>query len=87
MSFQHEEEVELPERCQEFFEAFSREKNGAGSFPGEASDVAAEAEGAEGGGTGGMALAVTQRSAAVDSPTGESHVWGVSSMWRRSQRP
>ena len=48
MSFQHEEEVELPERCQEFFEAFSREKNGAGSFPGEASDVAAEAEGAEG---------------------------------------
>ena len=51
MSFQHEEEVELPERCQEFFEAFSREKNGAGSFSGEASDVAAEAEGAEGGGT------------------------------------
>jgi hypothetical protein len=25
--FQHEEEVELPERCQEFFEQFAREKN------------------------------------------------------------
>lgn len=24
--FQHEEEVELPERCQEFFEQFNREK-------------------------------------------------------------
>lgn len=81
MSFQHEEEVELPERCQEFFEAFSREKNGAGSFPGEASDVAAEAEGAEGGGTaivGGMALVVTQR---------RKPCVGVNSMWRRSQRP
>lgn len=26
--FQHEEEVELPERCQEFFEKFNRERGG-----------------------------------------------------------